>query len=108
MAQEQHADVQQVAGADQLQGAEQQAALLQYRKPGEGDDDERAIGQRYAQAGAAGDAPAAADRVACDQEKVRARREQGKEVGQGDDHELLHWGCSAEKPQSAAGPVLAY
>lgn len=73
MAQEQHADVQQVAGAGQLQGAEQQAALLQYRKPGEGDDDERAIGQRYAQTGAAGDAPAAADRVACDQEKVRAR-----------------------------------
>lgn len=91
MAQEQGADVQQVAGAGQLQGGEQQAAFLQYRQAGESHGDEHAIGQGDTQAGAARDAPAGADRGACDQEEVRAGREQGEEVGEGNDQELLHW-----------------
>ena len=95
MAQEQGADVQQVAGAGQLQGGEQQAAFLQYRQAGKSHGDEHAIGQGDTQAGAARDAPASVDRSACDQEEVRAGREQGEEVGEGDDQELLHWGEAA-------------
>jgi hypothetical protein len=85
-----------------LQGHEQRAACVQHRHPGERCADEHAVGQGDAQAGATGHPPTCAGRGAGHQEKVRARREQGKKVGGGDEQELFHQaGFRVGKPQSA-------